>query len=308
MNRIFEGKSAAQFQQIAGHDVIGDILAIITEKEAGLYRYNLISRHFPGKIFPEIVFVKYFAPLDWFIGAAIYIEELEETLQHEVLARIGNIQFGKDGEVFCFRTDGTILSNQDERLIGRSVRDLVGEAGILYGEALLETALGEQHQGYVQYSVLRSSTEKTRQKLGFVQLYPDWGWGLGTSMFMDAMEQSIAAETTAYQRISFKNVFVFMVLFAIAVAFLLLSTFFYSLKIKQGISLFTTFFRQAADSNVKINNEDLAFREFEDLSHLANRMVDERIKNELLLHRDELRLDTLLTPGHDGKIFPAGKI
>ena len=48
---------------------------------------------------------------------------------------------------------------------------------------------------------------------------------------------------------------------------------------------------------MKINNEDLAFREFEDLSHLANRMVEERIKNELLLHRDELRLDTLLRLG-----------
>ena len=39
------------------------------------------------------------------------------------------------------------------------------------------------------------------------------------------------------------------------------------------------------------------FREFEDLSHLANRMIEERIKNELLLHRDELRLDTLLRLG-----------
>ncbi len=97
--------------------------------------------------------------------------------------------------------------------------------------------------------------------------------------------------------ISFKNVFTFIVLFAIAVAFLLLSAFYYSFKIKQGINLFTNFFREAADSNVKINNEDLVFKEFEDLSHLANRMVEERVKNELLLHRDELRLDTLLRLG-----------
>ena len=237
-------------------------------------------------------------PLDWFIGAGIYIEELEETLQHEVLTRIRNIRFGKDGEVFCFRTDGTILSNQDERLIGRSVRDLVdGDGQKVWRGIAANTAMSERHEGYVHYSVQRSDTGKTHQKLGFVQLYPDWGWVLGTSMFMDAMEQSIAAETKTYQGISFKNVFVFMVLFAIAVVFLLLSTFFYSLKIKEGISLFTTFFREAADSNVKINNEDLVFREFEDLSHLANQMVEERIKNELLLHRDELRLDTLLRLG-----------
>lgn len=294
---FYEGKSAAVFQKINGVDVVGDIVSIIKEKEAGLYRYNLIKPKFPGKNFQVIAFVKYFQPYDWFIGAGIYTKELEENLQNDVLSRIRNIRFGKDGEVFCFRTDGTILSNKDERLIGRSVRDLIDDDGLEYGEAFLKTALQGKQEGYVHYSVQRPVTGNVHQKLGFVQLYPDWGWVLGTTMFMDAMEQTIAAETKTYQKIAFRNVFVFVVLFAIAVAFLLLSTFFYSLKIKQGISLLTNFFREAADSNVKINSEDLVFREFEDLSLLANRMVEERIKHELLLHRDELRLDTLLRLG-----------
>ncbi len=294
---FFEGKSAAEFQQITGQDVVGDIISIIHDKQAGLYRYNLIKPQFAGKSFPEIAFVKYFAPLDWFIGAGIYNDDLEETLQHEVLTRIRNTQFGKDGEVFCFRSDGTILSNQNERLIGRSVRGFVDADGVKYGEAFLKTANTGKREGYVHYSVQRPATRTVHQKLSFVQIYPDWGWVLGTSMFMDAMEQTIAAETETYQGISFKNVFTFIVLFAIAVAFLLLFAFFYSFKIKEGISLFTNFFREAADSNVKINNEDLVFREFEDLGYLANRMVEDRIKNELLLHRDELRLDTLLHLG-----------
>lgn len=294
---FFEGKTAIEFQNITGLDVVGDIIKIVREKEAGLYRYNLNKPQFPGKSFPKIAFIKYFPPLDWFIGAGIYNDELEEILQNEVLSRIRNIQFGKDGEVFCFRTDGTILSNQDERLIGRSVKDLVAADDQEYGESFLATAVNGAKEGYVHYSVSRVSTERVHQKLGFVQLYPDWDWVLGTSMFMDAMEQTIAAQTAAYRGIAFKNVFTFLVLFAIAVAFLLLSTFFYSLKIKQGIDLFTNFFRAAADSNVKISPDDLSFREFEDLSHLANRMVEDRIKNETLLHRNELRLDTLLRLG-----------
>jgi len=294
---FFEGKTAAEFREITGQDVIGNIVSIIQDKEAGLYRYDLIKPKFPGKSFPKISFVKYFPPLDWFIGAGIYSDDLEEALQREVLARIGNIQFGKDGEVFCFRTDGTILSNQDARLIGRSVGDLLDVDGKEYGEAFLETAMNGKQEGFVHYSTRRPATGTVHQKLGFVQIYPAWGWVLGTSMYMDAMEQTIAAETETYQSISFKNVFTFIVLFAIAVAFLLLFAFLFSLKIKQGIRLFTNFFREAADSNVKINNTELVFREFDDLSHLANRMVEERVKNELLLHRDELRLDTLLRLG-----------
>lgn len=293
----FEGKSAATFRKISGQDVIGDIGAIVRDKEAGLYRYNLVKPEYAGKSFPVIVFVKYFPPLDWFIGAGIYTEELEETLQHEILARIRNIQFGKDGEAFCFRSDGTILSHPNERLIGRSVKDLVDADGKGYGEAFLAAATSVEQEGYVQYSIKRPADRNVHQKLGFVQFYPDWGWVLGTSMFMDAMEQTIAAETQTYQNISFRNVFTFLILFAIAVAFLLLFAFFFSFKIKEGISLFTNFFRQAADSNVKINNDDLVFGEFEDLGQLANRMVGDRIRHELLLHRDELRLDTLLRLG-----------
>ncbi len=114
---------------------------------------------------------------------------------------------------------------------------------------------------------------------------------------MDEMERSIVAETRLYRQTLLRNIFALIALFTIATVFLLVSTFFYSAKIKSGIALFTKFFRDAADANVKIPEEDLVFREFEDLSRLANRMVDERIKSELLLHRDELRLDTLLRLG-----------
>ena len=294
---FFEGKSGWDFEKNVGRDVVGEITEMISEKEAGLYSYVLKKPAFPGKKFPIISFVKYFPPLDWFIGAGIYSDDLEDAIKQEILARIQNIKFGIDGEVFCFRLDGTILTNQNERLVGRSIAGLVDIDGRRYGDELLAASAIGGKDGYVHYTVEKDGGKSRRQKLCYVQVYTDWGWGLGAAMFMDAMEQSIANETETYQRISFKNVFTFIVLFAVAVIFLLLSTFFYSLKIKQSISRFTHFFRAATDSKEKISAEDLVFKEFEDLSHLANRMVEDRIKNELLLHRDELRLDTLLRLG-----------
>jgi signal transduction histidine kinase len=116
-------------------------------------------------------------------------------------------------------------------------------------------------------------------------------------MNMAEMEQAIADESIAYIRIAFKNAFLFVLLFSIAVAGLLLVAYSYSRKIKHSISLFTNFFRNAADAKVKIEDTNLAFAEFEDLAHLANRMIDDRIHKEQLLRRDELRLDTLLRLG-----------
>lgn len=294
---FFEGKSAGEFQKLIGQDILGDIISIVRDKEAGLVRYNLTKPQFGKEELSKIAFVKYFQPLDWFIGAGIYSNDLEEILQREVLARIQNIRFGADGEVFCLRADGTIISNQDERLIGRSVRDLIDRNGLEYGKAFLETGLQKEQTGYVHYSIADTAGGAVHQKLAFVTGYQKWGWVVGTSMFMDGMEQAMAIETETYQRIAFKNVLTFIVLFAIAVVFLLASTFYFSFKIKQGISLFTNFFQKAADANVKINNKNLTFREFEDLGRLANRMVEYRINNETLLHRDELRLDSLLQLG-----------
>lgn len=294
---FFEGKSAAELQALIGQDVIGNVISIVQDKEAGLFSYNLTKPQFGEEELSKIAFVKYFQPLDWFIGAGIYNNDLEEILQREVLARIENIRFGADGEVFCLRADGTIISNQDERLIGRSARDLVDRNGLEYGKAFLEAGLKKEQPGYIYYSVADTAGGVVHQKLAYITGYEKWGWVVGTSLFMDSMEQAIAIETETYQRIAFKNVLTFIVLFAIAVVFLLASTFYYSYKIKQGINFFTNFFQKAADSNVKIDNKNLTFREFEDLGRLANRMVEYRINNELLLHRDELRLDSLLQLG-----------
>ena len=293
----FENKTAARFKELTGQDMVGDIVSIVRNKGAGLYRYNLVKPKYGGRSFGMITFVKYFKPLDWFIGAGLYNDDLEQILQQDILARLREMQFGRDGEVFGFRFDGTIICNKNKRLLGRSITGLTGRDGVSYGQAFLQTGLSEPGEGYVLYAANRTSSGISHQKLCFIKAYSEWQWILGASMSMDAMEQAIAAKTHTYQRIAFQNVLIFIVLFFAAVAFLLLSTFLYSLKIKEGISLFTAFFREAADSNVKISDEHLTFKEFETLGRLANKMVDERINNELLLHRDELRLDTLLRLG-----------
>ncbi len=291
----FEGKTVAEFAALTTGGGIAEIVAEIGSREAGLYRYDLHKPAFVDRSFPKVAFVKYFEPLDWFIGAGIYHADLEESLQQEVLARIRNIRFGPDGVAFCFRRDGTILSHPDERMVGRSARDLVDHNGVAYGRAFLEQGLSGEEK-FVHF-VVRDQGGLPQQKLGYIREHGNWGWLIGTSISMEAMAQAIRVATSNYRQVAFKNLLVFLALALMAVAFLLLSTFYYSLKIKQGISLFTDFFRQAADANVKINKKNLVFQEFEDLARLANRMVAERIRNEQFLHRDELRLDSLLRLG-----------
>jgi len=292
----FEGKTAEIFKEIAGSDVIGEIRSIVREKGAGVYRYDLVKPQFPDRHFPKIAFVKYFEPFDWFIGAGVYTEATELVLQADILSRVRSMSFATDGEVLGYRQDGTIICSADERLIGRSVENFLAAGGVRYGQMLL-AAGGEPGGRYFTYASAPTPYAESHQMLSFAKPYEDWGWVFATSMSMEEMERAIAYETQSYRDIAFKNVSVFIFLFVVAVSMLLLIAYVYSLKIRHGIDLFTDFLRQATDTKKKIKDTDLAFAEFEELRTLANRMVDDRIQKELLLRRDELRLDTLLQLG-----------
>ncbi len=295
---FFEGKQSDSPGLERVSELIRDISGIIQDKGAGTYRYSWTKPESVGNAHPKMSFVKYFKPFDWYIGAGIYLDDFEESLQNDVLERIRNIRFGRDGEIIGFRKDGTIICHQDQRFIGRSINDFGNEQDFNYGQEMWKKGVSPEAQGFVSYFIKASSGEnKTSPKLGFVKAYKDWDWVFVAAMSMDEMEEAIEKERKTYLRINFENITLFITLFIIAVSLMLLFAYFYSLRIKQGISLFTNFFRKAADEKIRIDNKHLAFTEFEDLGYLANQMVDDRIQKEMLIRRDELRLDTLLQLG-----------
>jgi len=271
--------------------IFRNIYQIIQEKGAGLYRNNVISSD-NGPHFPEMIFIKYFKPFDWYIGAGISDEILRSSLQEEILGAIQNMRFSKDGHILCLTGDGTILSHPRQELMGRSITGMMNTQGDHYGMKMLQNGLQSDDGGYLLY---RNEVKRDKQqRLSFSKSYPDWNWILVVDISMNAMAQAIESETRSHTKSSIKNGAIFLGLLGIAVLFLLSMAYFHSRKIKNDISLFTDFFRKAAHTQLKIANDDSTFAEFEDLAALANTMVDDIVQKEHLLHRDELRLDTLL--------------
>ena len=291
----FEGQTILS-TPLGSDRVVAEMIEIVQEKGAGIYRYNLLKPAYPDQVFSKISFVKYFEPFDWFLGAGIYDNDMAAMNQAAALDRIGEISFGQGGEIFIFKTDGTIISHPDTQLVGRSIRTIIDGDGVEVGARLFETGSSGAKEGFVIYRDFLAS-ESPLQKLCFLRSYDDWNWVIGAAISMNDMEELIVGATETYRRISFKNVSTFIFLFSVAVSLLLFVAYYYTTKIKQGFSFFTDFFRRAADENVKIEARDLTFTEFEDLAGLANEMVDDLIVKESLLHRDELRLDTLLHLG-----------
>ncbi|MEE4243185.1 MAG: cache domain-containing protein [Desulfopila sp.] len=281
-------------------DVITLITEIVAKRGAGMVRYNLTKPESLGSFYPKISFVKLFSPFNWFIGAGVYGDEIERRIQEDILERIQRLGFGMDGEVLIFRLDGAILCSTDKRLLGRSVLSIKDVTASLpggadsYGRKLLSLAASAEKNGFFEYSSSVDGTAKRSERLAYVNAYPDWGWGIVTSISMLEMEKLIGHETSMYQNIAFKNTWLFLVLCSTAIVILLLISYFYSLKIKKGIDHFTGFFRKAADSKARVEIDQLSFREFVLLGEYANQMNADRLAQEKVIRRDEKRLDTLL--------------
>ena len=139
-NPFLEGVKLKQLPDGPDLSLPPAIIRTLRDKGAGIYRNRSMKEDMVGKNFPGILFVKYFAPFDWYIGAAVSSEAMEHLLQEEVLSTIQEMRFDKDGFTICFRFDGTIISHPEKKFIGRSITDLVDSQGASYGLSILETA------------------------------------------------------------------------------------------------------------------------------------------------------------------------
>ncbi len=134
---FYEGKGVNDFIDGNGRKVLEDFVEVVKNKGAGIYKYELLKPAFPGQSFSKVVFIKYFKPFDWFIGAGMYSKNFEQDVQEEVVARLQEMKFGSNGDVLGFKDDGTVIISNEEWMIGRSVRDLIDANGRRYGEEML---------------------------------------------------------------------------------------------------------------------------------------------------------------------------
>lgn len=269
-----------------------ELLSTIYEKGADFFEYNTQKPGFPQYMLVKAVFAKYFAPFDWIIGAEVYKKGIEEMLKTELLNSIRMMHFGIDGNFFIFRKDGTILTHSNTNFIGRSVIDIADEFGNQYGKKLLESGLMTTNGEYIELTNITNNQQQNR--LFFVKPYSSWDWIICANISMNEMNEAISAQTVVYRMILTKNIIMFLLLLSIAVVILLFASYFYSLKIRDNIDQFTLFFKKAINEKIKMNESNMIFNEFVELSHLANNMVDDLTLYEWHKKQDEIRLNTLL--------------
>jgi two-component system cell cycle sensor histidine kinase/response regulator CckA len=271
-----EGQNLIDLQDAEGTYVIRHELEIVrTAGEGFVVDYWPKPDVAPSKAFPKISFVKYVAPLGWYIGTGDYLDDVEKDIQQEVLVWLNSIRSGQEDYVFAGRWDGVSLSGP---AVGKNMLDVKDANGIPVVRKLIAAA--KAGGGFVRYVMPAIQGRRNAPKISYAAGVPDWQWYVGAGLYADAADRLIA-DQRRLMRQQLRSEVVKIVLALISLLVLVsLAARFLSSKVDKSLRTLTAFFDKAAGEAVRIEPEELTFTEFAALAESANAMVDQRRQAE----------------------------
>ncbi len=240
-------------------------------------------------------YLRYYAPLGIFLGAAAYVDDMTQALQQEELARLAN-KAGVEDMVLRVADSNNIvrLDTLNSDLLGQQVpfaEEVDGAAS-----ARFKQALAEPEGGFVQLQRSRRHGIDTPQPILFyVRSYPGWHWTIGAGYFLDPLESAIAQQRATLQRDIDRRIMegaLVVGLFAV-VAVLIAGQL--AWRTRSALQNFANFFADASRNATSIDVAQLPYSEFEQLAADANAMVQQRNKIEQALRLSEQRFEMALS-------------
>ncbi len=132
-----------------------------------------------------------------------------------------SLNFGSDGYFFVYDLAGNNLVHpRQPDLVGQNLWDLTDPQGRYVIRGLLEAA--KNGDGYQRYAWEKPSTHIMTEKLAYVVQLEQWGWMMGTGIYLDDIEHTTRAvreyATATLQKLVYISLAAVMVVFACGLA------------------------------------------------------------------------------------------
>lgn len=115
----------------------------------------------------------------------------DAATQEEAKRILAALSYGDDGYFFIYDLQGNSLMHpRQPELVGQNLWELRDADGNLTIQRLMQRA--RSGGGFERYNWVKPSSNKSAPKLGYVILMPEWGWMMGTGIYMDDVDQALA--------------------------------------------------------------------------------------------------------------------
>lgn len=118
-------------------------------------------------------------------------EDANQATRDEAKAILATLDFGEDGYFFLYNMEGkNLMHPRQPQLVGRDLWELRDANGTPTIQLL--TTQAKAGGGYVRYVWEKPSTKQIAPKLGYVVELKNWGWMLGTGIYLDDVDAALA--------------------------------------------------------------------------------------------------------------------
>jgi len=187
-----ENKNLWDVQDVKGSYIIRQVSQIATSQGEGFltWWYNKPTTSDTKKSFEKIGYVKHVEKYSWFVGTGEYIDDFESDLKARLLKHINNISFNKNGYIFVIDKQGKHLSHDRDEQDDFNTLAPLKLSNDTMSESIIKTATPEGD--FVSYSgISHSASGLNAQKMSFVRSYKDWGWTIGTGVYLNELNETI---------------------------------------------------------------------------------------------------------------------
>jgi len=265
-----EGKNLLSLQDSHGKYVVKDMIEIARNQGEGFYHYHWTKPGLANNNFEKISFIKNLESLNCFIGAGLYIDDIEAGIKERLLASISRIRFGKEGYIFINHFNGDALVTNGKRVTEKKKLWEVfssnpDKAKQLFAKEHKAAITSGGDYIYYSYSKLHSP-DIASPKASFILGIPDLQWLVGAGVYLDDVEAEIKIMQEHLRKRTFNQ------------------------NIRKDIDIITTFFNEDIKSDKPIDRAQLKFHEFDTMAKDINTMFTEKIFVQQNLYAEQMAL------------------
>lgn len=282
-----DGTNRLNYRDKEGNYITKSELGLLSRKNEGFVEFINKSDKSDDQSLLKITYLKKVEPLGCYIASTDYMENTERDIQREVLNRISNIRFGKEGYIF-------VNTYQGISLIKNGVL-MVPPVNILAGtDESWKTIFGKQLEAskrpegdYFTYKFRKFSESKTSTKISYFLGIPEWQWIIGAGLYIDDVEPVIIHKKAELVKQIRTDIIRVLASLSIILLIILFIARYISRQTRTSLNYLTQFFHRARTEYYAMDPQVLYFNEFQTIALSANEMVSEREKVKQALETEK---------------------
>ncbi|MUL10066.1 EAL domain-containing protein [Aliivibrio fischeri] len=278
-----EGKNHLHYTDADGKLLIEDYIQSIKHNGGGFNKWREDNPNQEGEYLKKISYIKYFEPLDIFVGSVEYGDNIKKDVQDKLLSWISDIRYGNNGYILILDKSGNILSHYDKDRINTNIYDNNQNIEKEFID-VLDEKLNNKDSIFSRYlNYFNSVVNNDKTKLSYIRKYDDWDWYISAGVYTKEQKELISSkENILIEKNQQELMQILMVMLILAFSLALLS-----LTISKYVGRrFTKFqMRISNDFNVleKTKNKMQHMALHDSLTQLPNRfMLESKIEEEIV--------------------------